>query len=534
MKKFNAVWLVLAVFAVGIAVICKANLSINPPDDGAIQINREQQHITAMAGGADPLTGESTVPADGTISKDFTSHLPIVVIDLEGNTIPLTKVTTEDQEVIYTGEDPYVTGEISIIDNDDYVNRLDDDVSFISKMKIKYRGNFSLNFDKKQYGIKLVDDKGQNAALPVMGMEANNDWILNVSQLDESLLRNYLAYNIGSALFEGTPECRYCEVVLKDGDEYNYQGLYLMLEKVEKSEGRVELNGYDPGEKIVDYLLCRDREDSEEIQISTYGDQTGVTSGRLSVVYPDAEAIDDYAFNYIQDQIDNIDRILYSDDDAVFSAWPEYIDIESFADYFIFNELMSNYDAGHNSTYMYKKGAGKLHMGPVWDYDGSMDNALDISNPEYLAFYDSPWFDKLVTSEKFMSYSVKRYEELTSKNNILSDEFITDYIDDVSLFLGNAAQRDRCRWQKAYDNNIVHDAEDSDGNIIPRDSDNWQSEVTRLKSYFVVKELYMGDSLKKLKDETVDREHTGTYLSVMIIAVFVCAVVLIRRKDLFV
>ncbi len=534
MKKLNLLLVSLMALVVGIAVIYHVNLKINPPEDETIKIRRDQQHITAMAEGANPYTGSKYVPADGAIGKDFESHLPLVVIDLEGKEIPLTKVTTEDQEVIYTGEDPYITGTISIIDNGNHVNSLADGADFSSSMKIKYRGNFSLNFDKKQYGIKLIDENGENAKLSVLGMEANNDWILNVSQLDESLIRNYLAYNIGSALFEGTPECKYCEVILKDGDEYNYQGLYMMLEKVEKGEGRVELSGYDPGEKIVDYLLCRDREDSEEIQISTYGDQMGLTSGRLSVVYPDAEAIDDYSFNYIQDQIDNIDRVLYSDDDAVFSSWPEYIDITSFADYFIFNELMSNYDAGHNSTYMYKKGVGKLCMGPVWDYDGSMDNAFDVSNPEYLAFYESPWFDRLVTSRQFMTYSVARYKELTKKNNILSDEFITGYIDDVSKFLGNAALRDRSRWQEAYDGNLVHDAKDSDGNLIPRDSDTWISEVIRLKSYFVVKELYMGADLDKLLAESTDKGHVGTYLAVMMIAVFICSVVLIRRKDLFV
>ena len=517
----------------GIVIIIFINKKINPITNTTINIEREQQHITAMAEGADPKLGMTTIPADGFVGSEFVSHLPLVIIDLNGNDIPLAKETTAEQEVIYKDVDPYVQGDISIINSPDHVNHPEDAAELKSKIKIKYRGNFSLNLDKKQFGIKLIDDSMNNQKLSVLGMEPNNDWILNISQLDESLIRNYLAYNVGSSLFEGTPECRYCEVLFREGDKFKYQGLYLMLEKVEKGEGRVELNGYDPGEKIVDYLLCRDREDERETQISTYGNEAGLTNGRLSVLYPDAKDIDEYAFNYIQNDIDRIDRILYSEDDSVFSSWPEYIDMNSFADYFIFNELMSNYDAGDNSTYMYKKGVGKLCMGPLWDYDGAMDNALEISNPEYLAFYECPWFEKLVTSQKFMTYSYNRYNELVSKGNILSDEFLTSYIDDVSAFIGNAALRDRSRWSESYDNNIVHDAPDCDGNVIPRDNTDWQSEVMRLKSYFVVKEEYMGTALKEMLYEIDDREQVGTYFAIVMITFFVCAVILIRRKGFY-
>lgn len=533
MKKANMVWLLIICFLVGSITFVIIDRKVNPQMDKTIRIQREQQHITAMKNGADPSLGSTSVQPDGSIDESFVSHLPLVIIDTNGSDIPVTKVTTEDQQVIYTGEDPYVSGSIEVIDNENFENRLTDKRSFTSDIRIKYRGNLSLNFDKKQYAVKLVDIDGNSLKEPVMGMEANNDWILNISQLDESLIRNYLAYNVGSALFEETPECRYCEVIIRDGDDYTYQGLYLMMEKVEKGEGRVNLAGYDPGEKMVDYLLVRDREDETELQISTYGNEKGLTSGRLTVLYPDRDVIDDYAFGYIQNDIDRIDRILYSDDDAEFSSWPEFLDTKSFTDYFIFNELFGNYDAGHNSTYMYRKGAGKLCMGPLWDYDGSMDNSVDISNPEYLAFYESPWFERLVTSKRFMTYACDRYAELTGKGNILSDEFITSYIDDISRFLGNAAFRDHSRWQSSYDSNVVHDAADSDENIIYRDCANWQWEVRRLKSYFVVKEQYMSGNLKELLQKTHDREHIGTYFAVIMIVLFVCTIVLIRRREMY-
>ena len=85
----------------------------------------------------------------------------------------------------------------------------------------------------------------------------------------------------------------------------------------------------------------------------------------------------------------------------------------------------------------------------------------------------------------------------------------------------------------AYDDNIVHDAEDADENVIYRDCENWSEEVIRLKSYFVVKEQYMGGNLKELLQKTSDREHLGTYFAVIMLVIFICIVVLIRRRDMY-
>lgn len=533
MNKKKKLWFTILTFVILMSIVVGLSHRVNPKEDDTIRIERPQQHVIAMENGANPSLGYTQVSEDGTVEKDFVTHLPIAIIDLDGKEIPITKKVTASQDVYYTGEDPYISANLSIIDSDEYVNSPYDAPTYSSQIKVKYRGNNSLNFDKKQYGIKLVDSAGNSKKESVMGMEENNDWILNVSQLDESLIRNYLAYNVGSALFEGTPECKYCEVFLKNGDSYNYQGVYMMVEKVEKGKGRVDLADYEANTKMVDYLLCRDREDDTETQISTYGDKTGATKGRLTVLYPDAEVLDQYAFDYIENDIDAIEKIIYAEDTSTFESWPEYLDVNSFVDYFLFNELMGNYDAGDNSTYMYKRSSGKLCMGPVWDYDGSMDNGLDIANPEAFAFYESPWFEKLVTSKTFMKTACERYNQLSAKNAILSDEYLSEYVLEVSKYLGNAALRDRSRWSTTYDSNIVHDAKDNAGNVVKRDTHLWEDEVNRLSNYFIVKELYMNDSLKKLYNESTVNNTFYIFLSVVMVIGFICAIVLIRRKNYY-
>ena len=62
-------------------------------------------------------------------------------------------------------------------------------------------------------------------------MGADNEWVLNVSFIDKSLLRNYLAYATAREVMPYVQDCRFCEVVWYDGQNYQYEGVYLLMEK---------------------------------------------------------------------------------------------------------------------------------------------------------------------------------------------------------------------------------------------------------------------------------------------------------------
>lgn len=519
---------------------------MTPEEDSTIKVTREQQHVKAMEEGANPKLGTTKINKDFSVDKNFVSHLPLVVIDIGKQEIPVTKKFTRTVEkkgkkevekvtITESKDDPFVHGEISIIDNDNNKNKLSDAPAETSKMKIKYRGNSSIEFEKKQFGIKMLDDKGNNRKVNCMGMGASNNWILNVSMIDMSLIRNYMSYNLGSSMFPNTPECKYCEVIFKDGNGYKYQGLYLMMEKIERDKNRVNIGKYHPGkDDVVSYLLCRDRKNENDVQLSTYGDQNNLTYGRISILYPKHDALDKKAFNYIQNDIDKIERVLYSSDMKEFSTWPNYLDTQSFVDYFVFNELFGNYDAGNNSTYMYRDGTSKLKMGPLWDYDGAMDNyPYEINNPENVLFQDHPWFCQLVKSKEYVSLLESRYEEM--KNGIFSAKNLDKYIDDVYKYIGNAGLRDWSRWSSVYGKNSrMLTRKDSAGYEVDRKRTTFKSEVQRLKDFFHIKEKFMGNGLKKLEDKTVDTKTIdGSYKVVVVIILIFTTVVLIRRREMF-
>lgn len=532
---------ILTVFALCIFYIVDSK--INVKNDSEIKINAYQQHLEAMKNGANPSIGVTTLPNDYVVDEDFESHLPLVIIDINNQKLPKSKIYshTDDGETFIEselGEEAYVSGDIYIVDNDNYDNKVSDMPAVASSIRIKLRGASSQNFEKKQYAIKMVDENGNSRKVDVMGMGENNDWILNISMIDGSLIRNYTSYMYGSALFPGTPDCRYCEVLMKVGeDEYEYEGVYLMLEKIEQGASRLDISDYEPGNKLVSYILCRDRLNMAERQLSTYGNENNLTYGRLSVVYPEDDILDEYAFQYIQNDIDTIDRILYSDDEHVFNTWNEYLDKQSFVDYYIFNSIFRNYDAGNNSTYMYKDAGGKLCMGPIWDYDNACNNDYNaIQIPDYCYFYDRPWFERLVYSKEYVFCLEDRYDELTS--GIFSASYIEAYTDGIEEFLGNAAVRDWNRWSNHYGTNSAFYAsyglKDSEGFVVDRRTESFSEEVNRFQKYFYLEEQYMQENLIDLEKDTYDQStYYGSYFAVLFGIVLFSSIVLISRRKMY-
>ena len=150
------------------------------------------------------------------VDESFTSKLPLVIIDT-GEQKPKRGVVWDGEKDYYvsTGEDPYAYGKISVINNTDDVNRPTDHTQTHSFCKLKIRGNSSGNYDKKQYLVKLTDESGKFEKHNVLNMGSDSEWILNVSFIDKSLLRNYLAYSTAGEIMPYTPDVQFCEVLWK-------------------------------------------------------------------------------------------------------------------------------------------------------------------------------------------------------------------------------------------------------------------------------------------------------------------------------
>lgn len=547
-KQISVILIVLLVLSGAILFCVQENRYFFPKVPAPTQAQTTDLSEKSIVAGSDfiPDDHQSTGGRTNYQSKElriddsFTSNLPLVVIDT-GDQKPKRGVVW-DREKGYnasTGEDPYAYGEIYIIDQSKGVNQLADQPAFKSLCKIKIRGNSSGNYDKKQYLLKLLDENGKLDKKNVLGMGKDNEWILNVSFADKSLLRNYLAYTIAGELMSCTPDTHFCEVVWKDQEGYRYEGVYLMMESIKVGKNRVDLPKYSENSHFIPALLRRDRYNDKKIMLDNYGTRNQLTYGYLGIESPSQKNITEKGIQKITEQVDRLEQALYADSWYEFVKYRDYIDMQSFVDYFILNEFFLNYDAGYNSTYMYMNYSGKLIMGPVWDFDQAMDNDPEnVANLYSTAFHAAPWFNRLLRDPVFTEAIIQRYAELRA--SILSDESISTFLVQTIDYLGSAIDRDWARWGYYYIN----------GNYLKpdfyitkdRNTKTYQEEVEKILNVLLVHGTWMDEHLdslyqfKMISLEDADHDLTSgkdyrSALAVVFIAVFLISVKLVLKHE---
>lgn len=469
---------------------------------------------------------------DYTINDSFSTHLPLVVIDTNGES-PKSGVAWDEEKGYYAplGIDPYVDGNITIIDNEGRVNNIKDKPTNKSDILIRQRGNTSTRFPKKQYLIKTINKDGSKNKQDILGMGEEWEWVLNISYIDETLLRNYMALNISGEIMPYTPDVRYCEVVMKNGDKYTYEGVYLMMENVKQGENRVNISEYDNKFTKSSYLLRRDRFEEDAILLDNYANKNELSMGYLEVKYPQKDEITEKTIEYITNDINKFEECIYSNDIDEFYKYRDYIDVESFIDYFIINEFFANYDSGYHSTYIYKENGSKISMGPVWDFDMCLDN--DIKSKYKLkidstAMHDTPWFRQLLKDPDFTKKVIDRYHDL--RKGILDEANLMKYIDDTVSFLGPSIERDILRWK--YDGEYNTEIEKM--KLVIREHGKWLDE--NLDSLYQFAEFDENEASKSILEKVEgfilgnDKKTMATsILSVIFISIFILSIILVQR-----
>ena len=478
----------------------------------------------------------ASLRGDFTLKSDFSSHLPIVIIDTQGIAPPVNTMFNLETFLYepIKGLEPYVDGTILVLDNNNR-NHLTDTPASKSNIKIKLRGNTSMNYAKPQYLVKLITEAGQDNELSLLGMGEDNEWIINGSMTDKSMMRNYLAYKVAAKLMPYTQDSKYCEVVIKDKDTYTYQGVYLLGESIKQGPSRVNISKYKATKHFNSYMLRRDRYDEETIMIDTYATEKKLSTGYLGLRYPSKYSITKEMLDYIEKDISKIEKILYSDDYSEFSTYSKYINVDSFVDYFLINEFFGNYDAGNNSTYMYKDLGGKLSMGPVWDYDGAVDNyTIDKMHIEVMAFQTAPWFDRLVTDKSFVEKLEKRYSEL--RRSYLSEESILSSIVEIEEYIGQAQKREWARWnelRKEQDRYKLETYQDAEGYLMDRDISEYDEDIYKLKTVLRKHGNIIPKRLEVLEGAAIwetDWSSRTNLILILVVALFCIPIIYVARN----
>lgn len=403
----------------------------------------------------------------------FSSHLPLVLIETDGQTI--TK-----EEIIWS--------KITVIDNQNGKNYLDDEYDFQTASTLKYKGSSSLTFDKKQYRLEFFEESegAKKNPISVMDMSKERDWVLNGPFLDRTLIRNSLLYGVSQDIMDWAPDTRYCEVFL-DGV---YQGIYLMVESVKVSDSRIDLKDFSLIDGETSYMLQRERSGVENNVINNFGTYAGKTYHELSVKYPSKQKIMESQKEWIRKDISEFERVLYSnqfDDKKI--GYSKYINVDSFVDYYIINEFAMIKDAGYFSTFVYKDLDGKLKK-TVWDFNNAFDNyAGSVITPYEFCVNSNNWYKRLFQDRNFTEKVVRRYHEL--RKDVLSDEYLLNTIDDIVLYLGDAVDRNFEVWGYTFIEPMLSIEGD-------RDPTNYEEALRQLKDYIVERGKFLDDNIETL------------------------------------
>lgn len=358
-----------------------------------------------MANGVEQKSGVSSVdfssPVIYTVG-DQDGHSKEYVVNIQMTGLPLLVINTEGNAAITSKKD-YLPAVFSIYDNiseDSEINKLG-----LCLGKIRGRGNSTWGMAKRPYKIKFESKQ------PLFGEPADKEWVLLANYSDKTMIRNAISFWIGNEIsnLDYTSSFHFVELELNG----KYVGTYLVAEQIKISKHRVNVG-----------------DDGFILEVDAKADPSDPTfdgqyASSINIKDPDVE-VGDTNFNFIKDYVLKAEQALYSisDTDSV-PEYHKYFDLESFVDWYLVNEISRNCDAAfYTSCYMYKTRTGKLHMGPLWDFDIAYGN-IDYNNHwlvEGWRMKSSRWIVKMFQDPVFVSMVKERMAFYYSRKDAILDK----------------------------------------------------------------------------------------------------------------
>ena len=302
---------------------------------------------------------------------------------------------------------------------------------------IKGRGNATWHQDKKPYQLTLSQDSS------LLGMAQASKWVLLANAMDESNLHNKVVCDLAAELdMEWAPQCVYVDVYLNG--EYN--GLYLLSEKVEIGENRLDIDTASG-----DFLCKVDLEDRWDTLRNPVETGLGRT---VEITAP--ELFTSEAKEEILTQIGQLENMISSG--AELDKEPR-INLDSWVCRYLIDEISGNIDADVASSYFYRQG-DVFYAGPVWDYDmtfgihhrGRFPNAFiaknrikssDLTSDYYAALYENPSFYKIMV-QTYQERFLPVLERLVDREiQIMADR------------IASATAMNSLRWRTMFDAQYV-------------------------------------------------------------------------------
>jgi hypothetical protein len=377
-----------------------------------------------------------------------TTDRPPDTPDPENSLIQL-KVDTNNGTIV---DEPKIIAQLTISENNI--------VSFDGPIGIEFRGASSQSFPKKSYGLETRDENNNDLDVALLGFPEEEDWVLHGPYSDKSLLRNMLIYDLSREINMYASRTKLVELTINGSN----QGVYVFMEKLKRDINRIDINKLNADENSGDdltggYILKIDKTAGSNLGsgynasnsfTSIYAPPNANNNQNIHFLYeyPDAEDITDQQRTYISSYVSDFeDSLMAANFDDPTEGYQAYIDVNSFIDFFLLNELSNNVDGYRLSTFMHKDKNGKLKMGPIWDFNLAFGNADYCSGGETDVwayrfnercpgdFWQIPfWWKRLLEDPNFIAQLKTRWNNL--RGSTFTDDSIqgkiNGYVDTLS------------------------------------------------------------------------------------------------------
>lgn len=430
----------------------------------SIAINKTTQ-LRAAAFVAGNMSGKSSTAIYIARDFDYTSDIPIIIMDGYGGGKPKDKYNFID--LAFMTFEP-VNGVASI----------SNPPTLVTRAGYHLRGQSSMSFMQAPYRIELWDNDNNDVDYPVLGMPSGSDWALISPCTDNSLIRNVLAFDLGKAMGLATVQYRFAEVFINQDNELtddDYEGIYSLVQPIKNRKNTLNLKQLkpednDPAKLSGGYIFKFDQavRDSGMIKLECTGAKKMTSGGggmfgggkidSTATCYDDLELLDpaepnEQQIKWITDYIQEFHDALHAEP---VGDWKKYVDVNSFVNIHILNELTRDVDAWIRSHFMYKERNKPITAGPVWDYNFALGNMTDMAmgwggSTKKTGWHvldnrrgSGDWHTMMWKQPEFQQAVKNRYLEL--RENLLSDVAFEKLVDDVRKPIMNVAQRNFEAW----------------------------------------------------------------------------------------
>ncbi|OAV43548.1 CotH kinase family protein [Lewinella sp. 4G2] len=330
-------------------------------------------------------------------------------------------------------------------------------------IRIERRGGYSIRFSKYSYELDLPED------LPLAGLPADDDWILNANYIDKTFLRHVLSFQLFRQMNPNNRAASTAFVELqRNGD---YAGLYVLMEKLDRSTLNVKKG--DPGAFIFkEPQIFRESYDGIVAENpDNFHQQT----------YPKRSKADR------SPALEDLRQLILEADSATFNKdIHQAIDVDNFIDWHLLLLLTNNQDGILKNFYLYRQRTGQPIRVAPWDYDHSFgrdgDNEANM-NERPAQLERSILFRRLLQQEWYRKALHERWEELHS--NLFSPANLIAEIDALAQQLQPYAERNFSRWpttaEAYYDDN------------------DFMTEINWMKQFITLRNTYLESYFAALK-----------------------------------